>query len=150
LTSGALCSYENDDSHISVYGLLYNWYAAADSRNIAPKGWHVPTDEEWQTLIDFFDNFAEAGGELKETGTTHWESPNTGATNESKFTALPAGYREYSTGDYYNLGKIAMFWSGSETGASTAWARYIKTEFSTINQINYPRGYALSIRCIKD
>jgi uncharacterized protein (TIGR02145 family) len=95
LTTGAYCNYNNTTSAdtIATYGRLYNWYAATDSRNIAPAGWHVPTDAEWETLIYYLGGFRVAGGKMKETGTTHWISPNTGATNESGFTALPSGLR---------------------------------------------------------
>lgn len=91
LTSGAYCNYNNDEGNVATYGRLYNWYAVDDSRNIAPAGWHVPSDAEWQTLVDYLGGDAVAGGKMKEAGTTHWASPNTGATNESGFTALPGG-----------------------------------------------------------
>ena len=74
------------------YGLLYNWYAASDA-NFATSGWHVPSYTEWTTLITYLGGSSVAGGKLKETGTVHWASPNTGATNESGFTGLPGGYR---------------------------------------------------------
>jgi uncharacterized protein (TIGR02145 family) len=92
LTTGAYCWYNNDAAtYKATYGALYNWYAVADSRNIAPTGWHVPTDAEWTTLTTFLGGESVAGGKLKETGTNHWTSPNTGATNETGFTALPGG-----------------------------------------------------------
>jgi len=98
LTTGAYCYYDNDSSHAADYGALYNWYTVSDFRNIAPEGWHVPTDEEWKELemaLGISQEYADStewrgtneGGKLKETGTTHWNSPNEGATNESGFTA---------------------------------------------------------------
>lgn len=106
LTTGAYCEYDNNVASVATYGRLYNWYAAVDTRNIAPDGWHVPSDEEWKQLETYLGmSQAEAdaiglrgsdeGGMLKETGTSHWDSPNTGATNESGFTALPGGHRRY-------------------------------------------------------
>jgi len=79
-TEGAYCNYNNDTTHSNTYGRLYNWYAVIDTRNIAPEGWHVPTQDEWNTLVQFLGGGAVAGGKLKETGTAHWNSPNRGAT----------------------------------------------------------------------
>ena len=74
------------------FGRLYNWYAVTDIRGLAPEGWHVPTFEEWITLRDFLGGESVAGGKLKETGFQHWNSPNSGATNEVGFNALGASY----------------------------------------------------------
>src|ERR1035437_4904310 len=92
LTAGAWCWYNNDSAtNASTYGKLYNWYAVNDPRGLAPTGWHVPSDAEWTTLSTCLGGNAVAGGAMKETGTTHWTSPNTGATNSSGFTGLPGG-----------------------------------------------------------
>jgi len=107
LTAGAYCEYNNDVNNVATYGRLNNWYAVADSRNISPAGWHVASDAEWQTLSIFLGGDAIAGGKMKETGTTHWYSPNTGATNESGFSALPGGYRASGNGPYENMGYYA-------------------------------------------
>jgi uncharacterized protein (TIGR02145 family) len=122
LSTGAYCDYENTASNSSVYGKLYNWYALADSRNIAPAGWHVASDAEWTTLTTFLGG--EVGGKLKEKGTAHWLSPNEGATNETGFTALPAGCRG-SVGYFYYLGSYAYFWSSTEYNGSYAWLRVL-------------------------
>ena len=103
LSTGAYALYNDDTTNFDIYGYLYNWYAVGDNRNIAPEGWHVSTDDEWQTLIDLVDGNSVAGGKLKEAGTDHWNSPNTGATNEMGFTALPGGSRS-SNGYYYYKG----------------------------------------------
>ncbi|MBN1781029.1 fibrobacter succinogenes major paralogous domain-containing protein [bacterium] len=121
LSTGARCCYDNDTGHIGTYGLLYNRFALTDTRNIAPEGWHAPTDEDWKELEMVLGmSRSEAcetgwrgtneGGQLKENGTGHWENPNTGATNESGFTALPAGFRN-GFGDFVQLGEAAYFWS---------------------------------------
>lgn len=86
-------AYAGDESNVATYGRLYSWYAVTDSRNVCPAGWHVPSDAEWTTLTDFLGGEVAAQGKLKEAGTIHWNSPNTGATNESGFTALPGGNR---------------------------------------------------------
>jgi len=82
-------AYNGDEGNVAVYGRLYTWYAATDLRNVCPSGWHLPTDTEWTTLTTFLGGFKVAGGKLKETGSAHWQSPSTGATNQSGFTALP-------------------------------------------------------------
>ncbi len=117
LTSGAYCAYDNDNSHVATYGRLYNWYAVSDSRNVAPSGWHVSTFEEWQTLEDYLGGSSVAGGKLKEAGTSHWASPNTGATNESGFSALPSGYRSHVYGHYSAMGFYCDFWTSTENVA---------------------------------
>ena len=116
LTTGAYCNYNNTTSAdtIATYGRLYNWYAAIDSRNIAPTGWHVPNDAEWETLIYYLGGYSVVGGKMKETGTTHWISPNTGATNESGFTALPSGLRlGYIYGTFDNMGVLGIYLSST-------------------------------------
>ena len=99
LTSGALAHFNNDNQIENPYGKLYNWHAVADSRNVCPAGLHIPYESEWNTLINFPDPNANngntepktAGGKMKSTGTQFWQSPNTDATNESGFSALPGG-----------------------------------------------------------
>ncbi|MBI3234419.1 MAG: fibrobacter succinogenes major paralogous domain-containing protein, partial [Bacteroidetes bacterium] len=100
------CYYKNDSAkYASVYGALYNWLTAQDTRNICPTGWHLPTRSDWNILSYFLDNTVDTltsgqggqtvGGDLKEAGLTHWNSPNSGATNSSGFTGLPGGVRTY-------------------------------------------------------
>lgn len=107
LTTGAYGNYNNDDDISNTYANLYNWYAVNDSRNIAPIGWHIPTDAEWQTLVDYLGGESVAGSKMKETGTEHWRSPNVGTTNESGFSALPGDYRGIS-GKYYSVGEFRL------------------------------------------
>lgn len=123
LTDGAYCNYNNtiNTDTISSYGRLYNWYTVADSRNIAPTGWHVPSDAEWATLASFLGGESFAGGKMKETGTTHWTDPNTGATNESGFSALPAGYRDGYTGMFNYIADHGFYWSSILGDASLYW-----------------------------
>jgi len=85
--------YDNDPSNADVYGNLYNFAAVDDDRGLCMEGWHVPSDGEWTVLTDYLGGSSVAGGKMKEEGLDHWNSPNTGATNESGFTGLPAGYR---------------------------------------------------------
>ena len=151
LTTGAYCNYDNDVNKVATYGRLYNWYSVTESRNIAPTGWHVPTDAEWQTLVDYLGGDAVAGGKMKETGTTHWRIPNTGATNESSFSVLPGGYRcleeEY---EYESLGYTALFWSSTEDGSSRAWSRELHCDNSEVEHESYDKKEGFSVRCVRD
>ncbi len=150
LTTGAWCAYNNDNGNVSTYGLLYNWYAVDDSRNIAPESWHVPTDEEWQTLVDYLGGSSVAGGKLKETGTTHWYSPNTGATNESGFTALPGGYRDYNYGTFYNVGGYGYWWSSTGYSSSNVWNRILNYNNSDVYRNSHSKRSGFSVRCVRD
>ncbi len=149
LNAGAYCNYDNNLGYVSTFGRLYNWYAAVDSRNIAPTGWHLPTDAEWQTLIDFLNGESVAGGKLKETGTIHWASPNAGATNESGFWALPAGYRRYD-GVFDGLSYYTFFWSATESDAYFAWYRGLGYNDYGVFHLNDYKQLGFSVRCVKD
>jgi uncharacterized protein (TIGR02145 family) len=108
LSSGDFSWNNNDIKNEKPYGKLYNWHAASDGRKICPEGWHVPAEGEWASLISYLGGDNVAGGKLKETGTTHWNSPNAGATNESGFTALPGGDRENTFSN--ETGSGCFFW----------------------------------------
>jgi len=160
LSTGAYCEYDNDIINVATYGRLYNWFAVDDSRSIAPEGWHVPTDEEWKQLEMFLgmsqseadDNGArgtDEGGKLKEVGTTFWDSPNTGATNESGFSALPGGYR-LSVGIFSNMGEAADMWSTTESSSGSALYRYLSSNGSGIYTFSYYKPAGFSVRCVKD
>lgn len=149
LTTGAYCNYNNDVSNSTTYGRLYNWYSVNDSRKIAPIGWHVPTDIEWSTLTTYLGGESVAGGKMKETGTTHWTSPNTGAFNSSGFTALPGGKR-YSNGPYDNLSYHGYWWSDTKSSTYTVWLRNMGYESSAVNSSVYVIEFGLSIRCLLD
>jgi uncharacterized protein (TIGR02145 family) len=160
LTTGAYCNYTNDVGYVATYGRLYNWYAVADSRNLAPAGWHVPTDAEWKQL-EMYLGMSQAqadamnwrgtdeGGKLKEAGTTHWNSPNTGATNESGFSALPGGGRTYD-GSFGYMGGSAYFWSSTETYSNFAWRRHLYYSTSQVHRFYYLKRHGFSVRCVRD
>ncbi len=149
LTTGAYCNYSNDVNYAASYGRLYNWHTVSDSRNICPAGWHVPSDAEWVTLTDYLGGIIVAGGKMKETGTTHWNSPNTGATNESGFTALPAGKRSNS-GTFSVVGSSAVWWTSTEYNTSSAWNRSISCISSGIDCSGSIKQTGVSVRCLKD
>lgn len=163
--AGAYCYYGNDTSNIRLYGNLYNWTAINDSRKLAPVGWHVASAYDWNKLAKFLDsevsdtisiggyNSLIAGGKLKVVGTNNWNIPNTGATNEIGFTALPGGYRT-ADGLYTGIKVSGCWWTSSEfpfiNGSSDAINQvlfYNNTYIGTYNS-SYYTGYA--VRCVKD
>jgi uncharacterized protein (TIGR02145 family) len=150
LVTPAYCWYDNDrTAYAGTYGALYNWYAI-ETGKLCPSGWHVPTDEEWSKLIDFLGGDGLAGGQLKEAGLTHWNLPNTGATNSSGFTALPGGYSISGVeACFYGLGNHGTWWSSTAISASNAWFRSLTTNFSTIFKDDGKMYYGLSVRCLK-
>ena len=129
-----------------TYGVLYNWPAVM-TEDICPSGWHIPTDEEFAELTDFLGGEGVAGGNMKEAGYDHWNSPNTGATNSSGWTGLPGGLR-YSDGCNH-LGSDGVWWSASESG-SNSWRRGLDIYLDNVNRFNDPRDSGLSARCVRD
>jgi len=149
LSTGAYCSYDNDEGNVAVYGRLYNWYAINDSRNIAPDGWHVPSDAEWQVLVAHLGGNSVAGGKLKEAGTSHWLPPNIGATNESGFSGLPGGYRS-GLGYFTSFGSLANLWSSTVGSGTYGWSRALSTDNSEVFRGGSGWLLGLSVRCVKD
>ncbi len=150
LSTGAYCWYNNNEpTYGNTYGALYNWFTVVDSRNLCPTGWHIASDAEWSTLTTYLGGESIAGGKMKETGTTHWQSPNTAATNESGFTGLPSGDRYYD-GTFYGLGYDGHWWSSTESGANYAWRRYLFYSDGKVYTINASQGNGFSVRCVKD
>jgi uncharacterized protein (TIGR02145 family) len=155
LSSGAWCWYNNDSINYAQYGKLYNWYAVNDPRGLAPLGWHVSTDAEWTTLTDFLGGESVAGGKLKITGTQYWESPNTGATNITDFSALPGGLRggSFTGGSFqFSIGRNGAWWTSTSSDQANEWI-WIRTMrwdqnsvYRTVNDKN--SGY--SVRLVKD
>ena len=150
LVTGAYSWYNNDPANKTIYGGFYNWYAVSDSRNIAPAGWHVPTDAEWTTLTTYLGGESVAGGKLKETGTSHWFSPNTGATNSAGFTALPGGLRDYFDGTFNNVGYLGNWWSSTTYDAANAWYRNLHYYIANAGRYTYDRHNGFSVRCVRD
>jgi uncharacterized protein (TIGR02145 family) len=148
LTTPAYCWYKNDaTTNKNTYGASYNWYTVGTNK-LCPKGWHVPTDAEWTTLTTYLGGESVAGGKLKETGTTHWESPNTGATNESGFKALAGGDREFGTFSY--IGYSGYFWSATGTNATEARYRNMAYYGSKVGSNSIFKKMGYSVRCLRD
>lgn len=150
LSSGAWCNNGNNPQNGLLYRKLYNWYTVNDSRKLAPIGWHIPTDAEWTTLTNYLGGENVAGGKLKEIGITHWKSPNTSATNESGFTALPGAYR-HNLGDFSSINGVGGdWWSLTSGSTSQAWSRYIHNDQSSMVRSLADKKIGYSVRCIKD
>ena len=147
LTTGAWCYYNNDPANGLIYGKLYNWYAVNDPRGLAPNGWHIPTDTEWNTLSASLGGDAISGGKMKSNSNT-WTS-NSGASNSSGFSGLPGGVRNDSGSPFYRIGSYSYFWS-STTGGSGAWYRSLENSNSVLSRYDGYFGYGFSIRCVKD
>ena len=148
LTTGALCDYDNTPSNSETYGKLYNWHAV-NTGKLCPTGWHVPSDAEWTELTDYLGGSSVAGGKLKETGTTHWASPNTGATNETGFTALPGGGRNYY-GSFLLVGDSGLWWSATGGSTDYAWSRCVGYVYSNVGWNYDVKELGFSVRCLRD
>ncbi len=142
-------AYNGNETYVDLYGRLYTFYTATDSRGICPKGWHVPSSTEFSKLEQVVGGNTVAGGKFKETGTTHWKSPNTGATNSSGLNVLPSGYRdEYGT--FYGLGWAAYIWTSSEYNMNNGDARNIRYDNSISDYFPDYKKSGLCVRCLKD
>jgi uncharacterized protein (TIGR02145 family) len=143
------CWYNNDEvANKAIYGALYNWFAV-NTGKLCPTGWHVPTNEEWTTLINYLGGLETSGGKLKEFGVTHWNSPNIGATNESGFSSLPGGYRNLS-GIFYFLGNYGYWWSSTEVESNYAWYRSLNYNTNKAYSNNLSKMGGFSVRCIRN
>lgn len=156
LKTSGYCDYNNDPNNSTVYGRLYNWYAAGDNRNIAPFGCHVPSDAEWETLCSYLGTATNGGtqenlgGKLKETGTSHWKAPNSGATNSSGFTALPSGGRD-DRGTFSTLGTWVSYWTSTPFDADSSWRYIVGYNWNGVGRAHdFSDTYGFSVRCVKD
>ena len=144
LSTPAYCWYNNDEAtNKATYGALYNGYTVSTG-NLCPTGWHVPSDVEWTTLTTFLGGESVAGGKLKESGTSHWTTPNTAATNETGFTALPGGSR-WTDGSFNHLGNIGNWWSGTDN-----WLRGMHYDQSIVSRGSFTKIPGFSVRCLRD
>jgi uncharacterized protein (TIGR02145 family) len=146
------CWYGNSEVMFKIpYGALYNWYAV-NTGMLCPAGWHIPNNAEWTVLTDCLGGASIAGGKLKEAGTEHWSSPNTGATNETGFTALPgAGRDEEGWFDYLTLiGITGYWWSSTEESSMYAIYRSMSYGSSIVSSGDYSKKGGFSVRCVKD
>ena len=154
LSTPGFCWYDNDINNKNTYGALYNWYtvdaASNGGKNLCPDGWHVSSDAEWNSLASFLDpTLSVSGGKLKEAGTTHWQSPNTGATNESGFTALPGGSRDIF-GHFSNIGTNGLWWTATVSDPGYSYMRGMDSQTTSVGIAGLMTGFGISVRCIKN
>ena len=167
LTTGAYCDYANSTTNGTIYGHLYNWYTAIDSRNISPAGWHVPTDAEWKTLENYliangynYDG-TKSGNKIAKSlaSTVYWMTDTSDGSvandvsknNKSGFSGLPAGYRYDINGNSYGLGGQAIWWSSTNLyNLSIGSDKNMSSAYIDANSLNGYKHYGFSIRCIKD
>lgn len=138
------CWYDNDASHKSSYGALYNWYAV-NTGKLAPTGWHVPTLAEFELLRNYLGGLSVGEPKMMETGTTHWTVTSGWVTNSSGFTALPAGSRWSS---FSGMGSSTSWWTSMTNGSSSAWYKLLTNYMMTSNSAI--KSYGMSVRCVKD
>ena len=149
LDTAAYCWFDNDEAtYKAIYGALYNWYTV-NTGKLCPTGWHVPTDTEWTLLTDYLGGLLVAGGKLKETGTTHWSTPNTSATNETGFTALPGGCRHYH-GLFSVTRQYGLWWSATEYDVLNALYPLIRCDYGGVLRYQNFKTNGMSVRCVKD
>jgi uncharacterized protein (TIGR02145 family) len=149
LITPAFCWYNNDaDTYKDSYGGLYNWFTV-NTGKLCPTGWQVPADGDWTALTTYLGGQRVAGSKLKETGTTHWLSPNVGATNEIGFTALPGGYRR-DNAKFWDMGSNGTSWSATEGSSSSAYYRSMFKYDSTVYRDGLDKKWGFSVRCLKE
>lgn len=146
-TLDAFCWYNNDVAFKNNYGALYNWYAI-NTGKLCPTGWHVPSSEELAALIEFLGGESNAGRKLKETGSVHWLTPNTGADNGSGFSALPGGWLHM--GEFNSFRSAGYWWSSTGSDAGRASFMIIQTGSDAATLEDDSRTIGISVRCIKD
>jgi uncharacterized protein (TIGR02145 family) len=149
LSTDAYCNINNSASAAAIYGKLYNFYAVNDTSLLAPAGWHVASDAEWQNLINIAGGDAIAGGKLKEAGLAHWITPNEGATNEFGFTALPGGFR-FESGQFYGLQAHGNFWTSTGASGVTAYYRFMHCTNAEVAHFTSGLKAGFAVRCVKD
>lgn len=147
----AYCWYKNDKStNMQVYGALYNWYAVNTDR-LCPVGWHVPSEKEWLILSETLGGELICSGQLKESGVSHWQEPNEGATNNSSFTALPGGYRTgLSSGSFRTRTYFGWWWASTEYDETGARARLMTYDSKELMRGTALKRNGYSVRCVKD
>lgn len=142
----AWCYYNQDPVSGKKYGMLFNWYAVTDKRNLAPRGWHIPDDDEWKTLTEFLGGEEEAGIKMK--GTSEWKDNGNG-NGTSGFNGLPGGYR-YNNGGFNGIAEYGSFWSNTSFDSSGAWYRYLSSANRKIARNYSDKRDGFSVRCIRD
>ncbi|MBS3965396.1 MAG: hypothetical protein KGZ80_13085 [Methylomonas sp.] len=148
-STGSYWAYDDNNSNIVIYGYLYDWQTAL---NVCPAGWRLPSDEDWKELIDYIGD--NPVGKLKATGTIEagtglWHDPSVGATNQTGFTALPAGFHHHRS-RFHNFGQSSYWWSATELDSGNAWMCVLVNDSKFANRFGHWKKDGFSVRCIKD
>ncbi len=163
LSTEAYCIYDNSSGNSDTYGALYNWYAVTDAHNIAPEGWHVPTDAEWKELEMALGMSQSEADDAGYRGTNEgsklagnadlWSSgalENNSEFGTSGFTALPGGHRHYLYGISVGMGDLGFFWSATEYSSTYAWPRYLANNYSVVTRSFLNKRYGFAVRLLRD
>ena len=142
----AWCYYDNDPKNGKKYGKLYNWYAVNDPRGLAPSGWHIPSDAEWTTLVDYFGGKDEAGHKMKSKAGWH---DNGNGSNASGFSGLPGGYHG-NDGTFNSIGINGNWWSSTENYTHNAWYRDLNYSNGNVSRYYDNKASGYSVRCLRD
>jgi len=144
--------YDNIPLHSATFGALYNWYAV-ETGKLCPTGWHVPNEVDWKYLINAFpfDSITRTyiGGQMKDATIKYWDTPNTGATNITCFTALPGGMRDKS-GVFYKFHQKAYFWSATPMNSSSMYYYVLSNDKQSLDRYFTNKSCGFSVRCVKD
>ena len=146
LKTGAWCYYENNTANGTTYGKLYNWFAVNDTRGLAPKGYHIPTDAEWTILINYLGGVDSAESEMKSI--SNWKEDSNGS-NTSGFAGLPGGFRD-SYGWFDLFGAYGFWWSSSENDTLDAWFRFLYSSNGIVVRNGNGKQHGFSVRCLRD
>lgn len=158
LSTGAYCRHTGNVDNMQTFGLLYNFHAAVDARNVCPEGWHVPSDAEWDALTAYLDPAARAdtnpaslsaGGHLKATGTEFWKDPNNNATDRSGFRAVGGGFRA-NDGSFQSFRIFGYWWTTDPNTSTTARNRNLYYGNGVAGRYVSNRRNGMAIRCIRD
>jgi uncharacterized protein (TIGR02145 family) len=144
--------FDNDTLYADIYGAYYNWFTI-NTGKLCPSGWHIPSDNEWQTLVDFLGGSKIAGSKLKEAGTNNWIYSNKDATNTTGFTALPSGMRSTQDGTFSGQGYYGGWWSSTELDPSplaSTWSRWIHGDTTVVARSEIFKKDGFNVRCLKD
>jgi len=144
--------FNNDTLYHNIYGAYYNWFSVSNGK-LCPAGWHVPSDSEWQLMMDFLGGTDIAGSKIKETGSNNWTSTNSDATNSTGFTGLPAGMRESADGNFSGQGYFGGWWTTKEADPSPlakAWIRWIHGDTTVVASNSVYKIDGFSVRCLKN
>jgi uncharacterized protein (TIGR02145 family) len=144
----AYCWYGNDKATNEDFGILYNYQAVVNSKNLCPDGWHIPSSDEWNKLIDYVGGSNVAGSKLKDNGTSYWFSPNS-SENSYHFSALGGGMRD-QFGFFDNMGDNCFFWSSTAFSADKAWYKVLYYNSSSVLDNYWSKNAGFSVRCIMD